>query len=233
MIEIHEVSRTFPAPGGGEVKALDGVSLRIGQGELVAIVGASGSGKSTLLFTIGGLSAPTSGRIALDGQAVYDLDQGGRAALRRDAIGFVFQTFNLVPYLTTLENVMLPAILAKRGRRDAEAGALHLLERLGLGARRHHRPAQLSVGERQRAGIARSLVNTPGVILADEPTGNLDPDRTLEVMDLLHGANARGTTVVVATHDRSLLERYKRRVVVLERGRLLSDGDQVRRAQPS
>ena len=228
MIEIHEVSRTFPAPGGGEVKALDGVSLRIGQGELVAIVGASGSGKSTLLFTIGGLSAPTGGRVALDGQLVYGLDQGGRAALRREAIGFVFQTFNLVPYLTTLENVMLPAILAKRGRRDAEAGALHLLERLGLGARRHHRPAQLSVGERQRAGIARSLVNGPGVILADEPTCNLDPESARNVVALLRQLNEEGQTIVLVTHDADLAEQAGR-VVRLCAGRVTEDRPSMRK----
>ncbi len=228
MIEIHEVSRTFAAPGGGEVKALDGVSLRIGQGELVAIVGASGSGKSTLLFTMGGLSAPTGGRVVLDGQAVYDLDQGGRAALRRDAIGFVFQTFNLVPYLTTLENVMLPAILAKRGRREAEAGAMRLLERLGLGDRRHHRPAQLSVGERQRAGIARSLVNDPGVILADEPTGNLDPESAGHVVALLRQLNEEGQTIVLVTHDADLAEQASR-VVRLRAGRIIEDRPSMRK----
>lgn len=228
MIEIQDVSRTFPAPGGGEVKALDGVSMRIGQGELVAVVGASGSGKSTLLFTIGGLSAPTGGRVALDGQLVYGLDQGGRAALRREAIGFVFQTFNLVPYLTTLENVMLPAILAGRGRRDAAAAAIQLLERLGLGARRHHRPAQLSVGERQRAGIARSLVNRPGVILADEPTGNLDPESAAHVMTLLRQLNEDGQTIVLVTHDADLAEQASR-VVRLRAGQVVEDRPSVRK----
>jgi putative ABC transport system ATP-binding protein len=217
MIEVHEVSRTFPAPGGGEVKALDGVSLKIGQGEFVAVVGASGSGKSTLLFTIGGLSAPTSGQVAIDGQAVYDMDQGQRAALRRASVGYVFQTFNLVPYLSTLENVLLPSLLKGRGRPQAEAAAIRLLERLGLGARCHHRPAQLSVGERQRAGIARSLVNGPAVILADEPTGNLDPEAAAQVLALLRQLNDEGQTIVIVTHDLHLAEQA-RRVVRLHAG---------------
>jgi len=228
MIEVHEVSRTFPAPGGGEVRALAGVSLRIGQGEFVAVVGASGSGKSTLLFTIGGLSAPTSGGIAIDGRQVYDLDQGERAKLRRSAIGFVFQTFNLVQYLTTLENVMLPAVLAGCSRTEAEASAMRLLERLGLGARRGHRPAQLSVGERQRAGIARSLVNGPSVILADEPTGNLDPEAAMHVMALLQQLNADGQTVVMVTHDGNLAEQANR-VVRLRAGLLVEDRPSLRR----
>lgn len=228
MIDVHEVSRTFPAPGGGEVKALDGVSLQIGQGEFVAVVGASGSGKSTLLFTIGGLSAPTSGRVAVDGHAVYDLDQGARAALRRTSVGFVFQTFNLVPYLTTVENVMLPALLAGRRRAGAEDAAVRLLERLGLGARRHHRPAQLSVGERQRAGIARSLVNGPGVILADEPTGNLDPEAAGHVVTLLRQLNDDGQTVVMVTHDVDLAEQANR-VVRLRAGLVEEDRPSLRR----
>jgi putative ABC transport system ATP-binding protein len=222
MIEIHELSRTFPAPGGGVVKALDRVSLTIGQGEFVSVVGASGSGKSTLLYTIGGLSAPTSGRVTIGGRAVFDLGQDERAALRRTEVGFVFQTFNLVPYLTILENVMLPALLAKRRRAEAEATAVRLLSRLGLAGRSDHRPAQLSVGERQRAGIARSLVNDPGVILADEPTGNLDPDAADEVMNLFDELNADGQTIVMVTHELRLAERA-RRVVRLRGGVVAED----------
>jgi ABC-type lipoprotein export system ATPase subunit len=222
VIEIQEVSRTFQAPGGGVVKALDRVSLTIGQGEFVSVVGASGSGKSTLLYTIGGLSAPTSGRVTIGGRAVFDLGQDERAALRRTEAGFVFQTFNLVPYLTILENVMLPALLAKRGWGAAEAAATRLLARLGLAARAGHRPGQLSVGERQRASIARSLVNKPRVILADEPTGNLDPDAADEVMALFDGLNEAGQTIVMVTHDLRLAERA-RRVVRLYAGAVAED----------
>jgi ABC-type lipoprotein export system ATPase subunit len=228
MIEIQQVSRTFPSPGGGQVQALEGVSLCIGQGELVAVVGASGSGKSTLLFTIGGLSAPTSGRVVIDGRPVYDLDQGQRAELRRTSVGFVFQTFNLVPYLTTLENVLLPAVLAGRRRREAEGAALQLLERLGLGSRRHHRPAQLSVGERQRAGIARSLVNGPGVILADEPTGNLDQESAKHVVTLLRELNESGQTIVIVTHDADLAEQANR-VIRLRAGAVAEDRPSLRK----
>jgi putative ABC transport system ATP-binding protein len=222
MIEIHEVSRTFQAPGGGVVRALDRVSLTIGQGEFVSIVGASGSGKSTLLYAIGGLSAPTGGRVTIGGRAVFDLGQDERAALRRTEIGFVFQTFNLVPYLTVGENVLLPALLAKRPRGEAQAAADRLLARLGLDGRRDHRPAQLSVGERQRAGIARSLVNDPGVILADEPTGNLDPDAADEVLALFDELNTDGQTIVMVTHELRLAERA-RRVVRLRGGVVAED----------
>jgi len=228
MIEIQQVSRAFPSPGGGQVPALVDVSLRIEQGELVAVVGASGSGKSTLLFTIGGLSAPTSGRVVIDGRPVYDLDQGQRAELRRTSVGFVFQTFNLVPYLTTLENVLLPALLAGRRRRQAEGAALQLLDRLGLGSRCHHRPAQLSVGERQRAGIARSLVNGPGVILADEPTGNLDQESARHVVTLLRELNEAGQTIVIVTHDADLAEQANR-VIRLRAGAVAEDRPSSRR----
>ena len=228
MIEVHEVSRTFEAPGGGAVRALDGVNLRIRQGEFLSVVGASGSGKSTLLFTIGGLSAPTSGSVVLGGRPVYDLDRGQRTALRRTTVGFVFQTFNLVPYLTTLENVMLPAVLARRNRTEAEATARGLLERLGLTSRLRHRPAQLSVGERQRAGIARSLVNGPGVILADEPTGNLDPEAAAQVMGLFRQLNDEGQTIVIVTHDLDVADQALR-IVRLRAGAIEADRPTLRR----
>jgi putative ABC transport system ATP-binding protein len=222
MIDLFQVSKTFPAPGGGVVRALDRVNLHVARGEFLAVVGASGSGKSTLLFTIGGLSAPTSGRINVGETPVYDLGPGGRAALRRKDVGFVFQTFNLVPYLTTLENVMLPALLSGRSRQEAGAAALRLLDGFGVAARAHHRPAQLSVGERQRTAIARSLVNGPSVILADEPTGNLDPASAGQVIDLLQRLNADGQTIVLVTHDLGLAERA-RRIVRLEAGAIRED----------
>ncbi|HSM93720.1 MAG TPA: ABC transporter ATP-binding protein [Anaeromyxobacteraceae bacterium] len=231
MIQIQNVTKTFQSPGGGEVQALAAVSLWIGQGEFLAVVGASGSGKSTLLFTVGGVSAPTSGSVRLGERFVYDLPPSERAALRRTDVGFVFQTFNLVPYLTTLENVMLPALLQGRSRPDAEAAAMGLLERLGIATRRAHRPSQLSVGERQRAGIARSLVNGPKVLLADEPTGNLDPVAAAQVIDLFRELNDEGQTLVMVTHDPLLAERA-RRVVRLEAGAVREDrpGREQRRA---
>lgn len=201
MIRVENLTKSFTAPGGGEVHALGGVTLWIDRGEFVAVVGPSGSGKSTLLFAMGGLATPTAGHVLLGETRVYDLDREARAALRRTEIGFVFQTFNLVPYLTCLENVALPALLSGRPRAEAfEAGA-RILERLGMSARRGHRPAQLSVGERQRVGIGRALVNGPRVLLADEPTGNLDPATADQVMGLLRELNQEGQSIVMVTHD--------------------------------
>jgi ABC-type lipoprotein export system ATPase subunit len=222
MIRVENLSKTFPAPEGGELAALRDVTLQVDEREFVAVVGASGSGKSTLLFALGGLASPTAGDVHLDGRRVYDLDPNARAALRLEGIGFVFQTFNLVPYLTCEENVMLPALLAGKRRRDAAASAAGVLERLGLTARRRHRPAQLSVGERQRVGIGRALVNGPRVLLADEPTGNLDPATADQVMDLLRELNSGGQTIVMVTHDLRLAEQA-RRVVRLQAGPVLED----------
>lgn len=212
MIRVENLAKSFPAPGGGEVHAVAGVTLRIDPGEFVAVVGPSGSGKSTLLFAMGGLATPTAGHVFLGETRVYDLDREARAALRRTEIGFVFQTFNLVPYLTCLDNVALPALLAGRSRADANEAATRVLERLGMSARRHHRPAQLSVGERQRVGIGRALVNGPRVLLADEPTGNLDPQTADQVVDLLRELNGEGQTIVMVTHDLRLAGRAGRTI---------------------
>jgi putative ABC transport system ATP-binding protein len=227
MIRIENVTKAFGVAGGEEVRALDAVSLRVLAGELVSIVGPSGSGKSTLLYAMGGLAAPTSGDVYLGETRVYDLDADGRAALRRTELGFVFQTFNLVPYLTCAENVMLPALLAGRSRAEAAETAARLLERLGLSARRQHRPGQLSVGERQRVGIGRAIVNGPRVLLADEPTGNLDPGTADGVMELLRELNADGQTIVIVTHDLRLAEQAKR-VVRLRAGTVEEDRTRAR-----
>jgi putative ABC transport system ATP-binding protein len=219
MIRVESLAKSFPAPGGGAVHALAGVSVTIDEGEFVAIVGPSGSGKSTLLFALGGLAAPSEGAVWLAGRNLYDLGQEARAALRRSEIGFVFQTFNLVPYLTCEENVVLPALLAGRPRTEAREAARAVLDRLGLDARRGHRPAQLSVGERQRVGIGRALVNGPKVLLADEPTGNLDPATADDVMALLGELNAGGQTIAMVTHDLRLAAQAGR-IVRLRAGRL-------------
>ena len=215
----RRVTKTFAAPRGGEVQALAGITLSIDRGEFVAVVGPSGSGKSTLLFAMGGLATPTSGHVFLGETRVYDLDREARAALRRTEVGFVFQTFNLVPYLNCLENVALPALLAGRARAEATVAAEAVLERLGMTARRHHRPAQLSVGERQRVGIGRALVNGPRVLLADEPTGNLDPETADQVLDVLRALNREGQTIVMVTHDLRLAEQAGR-IVRLRAGAL-------------
>ncbi|HZY05774.1 MAG TPA: ABC transporter ATP-binding protein [Anaeromyxobacteraceae bacterium] len=221
MIRAELLTKTFVAPGR-PVTALDRVNLSVGQGEFVSVVGPSGSGKSSLLFALGGLATPTSGQVFLGGRRIYDLGQSQRAALRRSEVGFVFQTFNLVPYLTCAENVALPARLAGRGRAEAAEKAGRMLERLGLAVRARHRPAELSVGERQRVGIGRVLVNGPKVLLADEPSGNLDPASAAGVMALFRELNAEGQTIVMVTHDPGLAE-MAGRVVRLEAGALVED----------
>lgn len=219
-IIVEKLTKIFEGPGGGPgVTALDGVDFEVRKGELVTVVGPSGSGKSTLLFAIGGLTRPDAGSVRVGEVEVHRLDAGERAALRRTEVGFVFQTFNLIPYLTCLDNVALPALLAGRARGEATEAALAMLERLGLASRRRHYPAQLSVGERQRVGIGRSLINGPSVVLADEPTGNLDTTSARGVMDLLLEIAEDGRTVVVVTHDPRVAEMGDR-VVQLRAGRI-------------
>ena len=222
MVRLEKVSKSFKAPDGGEVVALDAVDLEIATGDFVVVVGPSGSGKSTLLYSVGGLAAPSGGTVYVGDRDVYSLGANARAALRRQEVGYVFQTFNLVPYLGCLENVALPALLAGKDRRLARARAVALLERFGLGARRSHRPGQLSVGERQRVGIARAIANGPSLLLADEPTGNLDRDSGDHVMRALAELNADGLTVVMVTHDLRLAGQARRRIR-LEAGRIAAD----------
>jgi cell division transport system ATP-binding protein len=224
VIQLFHVTKEYPGDG----PALQDVSLEIDKGEFVFLTGASGAGKSTLLKLIFCEEPATSGQLLLFGKNVAKVSASAIPYVRRN-IGVVFQDFKLIPRRTVAENVALP--LEVRGIHDREIRkkVKVLLRSVGLEHRSEKFPASLSGGEQQRVAVVRALAADPALLLADEPTGNLDPERTLEVMDLLYAANARGTTVVVATHDRSLLERYKKRVVVLERGRLLSDGDSIRR----
>lgn len=217
MIALEHVSKVYPK-ASQDVRALDDVSFSVRQGEFVAVRGPSGSGKSTLLLTVGGMVRPTQGRVLVDGQDLYELPTGQRAGLRASKIGFVFQMFHLVPYLDVLENVLTPALT---GTSITRREAVELLERLGLSERMHHRPAELSAGERQRAAIARALVKRPDLILADEPTGNLDPANAAQVMGDLGDFHRRGGTVLVVTHD-PLAEQYAQRTLLLEAGRLSS-----------
>ena len=205
------------------------MSLNVDKGEFVFLTGASGAGKSTLLKLIFCDEPATSGQLLLFGKNVAKIRPAAVPYVRRN-IGVVFQDFKLLPLRTVVENVALPLEVRGMAKKEIERRVKGLLRSVGLEYKAQKLPPALSGGEQQRVAVARALAADPALLLADEPTGNLDPDRTLEVMDLLYQANARGTTVVVATHDRSLLERYKKRVIVLERGRLLSDGDQVRRA---
>jgi cell division transport system ATP-binding protein len=225
VIQLFHVTKEYPGDG----PALQDVTLEIEKGEFVFLTGASGAGKSTLLKLIFCDEPATSGQLLLFGKNVAKIRPAAIPFVRRN-IGVVFQDFKLLPQRTVLENVALPLEVRSLPDREIRRRVRGLLRSVGLEHRADKFPPSLSGGEQQRVAVARALATDPALLLADEPTGNLDSDRTLEVMDLLHGANARGTTVVVATHDRSLLERYKRRVVVLERGRLVSDGDTVRRA---
>ena len=198
---------------------LDDVSLAIGAGETVAIVGASGAGKSTLLALLAGLDEPSAGSVWLEGIELSALDEDGRAAARARHVGFVFQSFHLIPSLTALENVMLPLELA--GRADARATARVVLQQVGLGPRLGHYPKQLSGGEQQRVAIARAFVTRPAVLFADEPTGNLDSTTGARVIDLLFDLNAaNGTTLVLVTHDREIARRCGR-VIELDAGKLV------------
>jgi len=217
MVELDNVTKAYAGPGG-EVRALDGVSLAVAAGDFVAVKGPSGSGKSSLLLTIGAMVRPTRGRVRIAGTDVYALTGSARARFRAENIGFVFQMFHLVPYLSVLENVLLPT-LTQRGGRDGRKEALALLERFRLAHRADHRPAELSIGERQRAAMARALLNRPKLLLADEPTGNLDPDNATEVMDYLTEFHRDGGTVVVVTHE-ELAGEYAQRTVRIRDGRL-------------
>ena len=210
--------------GPHTVHALRGVSVTIDRGDFVAVMGPSGSGKSTFMNLLGCLDTPSAGRYELDGEDVAGLSADDLARIRNTKIGFVFQQFNLLPRTTALENVELPLLYAALPARERRARAQERLASVGLADRAGHHPSQLSGGQQQRVAIARALVNDPAMILADEPTGNLDPTLTFEIMDLLSEVNIRGTTVLVATHDPALLHRYPLRTLRLEGGRLVTGG---------
>jgi putative ABC transport system ATP-binding protein len=224
-LAVADLGKRVRLPSG-ELVILDGVSFSVETGDTVAIVGASGSGKSTLLSLLAGLDTPSRGEVRLDGQALSGLDEDGRARVRADKVGFVFQNFQLLPSLTALENVMLP--LELRGDRDAEAPARGILAKVGLGERLGHYPRQLSGGEQQRVALARSFVTGPSLLFADEPTGNLDTHTGETIIELLFALNAeRGTTLVLVTHDEALARRCRRRLR-LDAGRLVADERQSR-----
>ncbi|RMG51623.1 MAG: ABC transporter ATP-binding protein [Gammaproteobacteria bacterium] len=215
MIELQEVTRSFHV-GNEVVHALDHVSLHIEDGDYLSVMGPSGSGKSTLLNILGLLDRPTEGRYLLDGIDTTVLSEAERARLRRERIGFVFQAFHLVPRMTAAENIELPLILAGVEPAERQRRVTEVIERLGLSARAGHRPDQLSGGQRQRVAIGRALVMHPAVLLADEPTGNLDRASGLQVMELLESLNAEGITLVLVTHDLELGNRAPRRLHMLD-----------------
>ena len=218
VLEARSLRKQVTSPEG-KLTILDDVSLAVAAGETVAVVGASGAGKSTLLALLAGLDEPSAGSVWLEGVELSALDEDGRAEMRARHVGFVFQSFHLVPALTAHENVMLPLELA--GRRDARAAARSVLEQVGLGPRLGHYPRQLSGGEQQRVAIARAFVTRPAVLFADEPTGNLDTATGARVIDLLFDLNAaNGTTLVLVTHDRTIATRCNR-LIELDAGKLV------------
>jgi putative ABC transport system ATP-binding protein len=224
LIRTVELRKSYSL-GDVTVHALRGVSLEVEAGSFISVVGASGSGKSTLMNILGLLDRPTSGEYLLDGQDVSGFDRDRRAVYRNRKIGFVFQSFNLLPRTSALENVELPLLYNGRAHnlRERHDKALSLLTAVGLGARADHTPSQLSGGQQQRVAIARALVNDPEVILADEPTGNLDSRTSIEIMEILQRLNReRGLTIILITHEHDIAE-YGRRVVTVRDGRILTD----------
>ena len=219
MIKVTDIHKRF-----GDLEVLKGVSLDVARGEVVSIVGASGAGKTTLLQIVGTLSRPDGGRVEIDGQDVFSLGDKTLSRFRNGRIGFVFQFHHLLPEFTAFENVCIPGLIGKHPRAEVERRAAELLEMMGLAGRRDHKPGQLSGGEQQRVAIARALVNNPRMIIADEPTGNLDPVRSLELMLLLEKINELGTTVLVVTHEKELVDAFSKRVISIDAGRVISDG---------
>ena len=222
LIKIEDLWKTYEM-GALEVHALSGVNATIGRGEYVAIIGPSGSGKSTLMNLIGCLDTPTRGQYLLNGKLVSEMTDDELARIRNQEIGFVFQTFNLLPRATALHNVELPLVYAGLSKEERLERARQALQMVDLGDRMHHRPNELSGGQRQRVAIARALVNSPSILLADEPTGNLDPATSVGIMRLLDRINRTGTTVLMATHDRSIVDTMRRRVIELDRGSIIRD----------
>ncbi len=228
IIELTDVRKTY-LMGTEEVHALDGVDLTVDKGEYIAIMGASGSGKSTLMNLIGCLDTPTSGSYLLRGTAVESLDDSELAAIRNKEIGFVFQTFNLLARTSALHNVELPLIYAGVPRAERRRRALKALEQVGLADRIDHQPNELSGGQRQRVAVARALVNDPAILLADEPTGNLDSATSVEIMELFDQLHAAGNTVILVTHEPDIAA-HAHRQVTLRDGKVLSDQPTARAA---
>ena len=221
IIETSEIAKIYQM-GTQTVNALQSISININQGEYVAFMGPSGSGKSTLMNIVGCLDTPTAGTYILNGKDVSHMTENELADIRNKEIGFVFQTFNLLPRATALENVALPLIYAGLGKSDRDEKAMQTLENVGLADRADHKPNELSGGQRQRVAIARALVNDPSIILADEPTGNLDSKTSYDIMDLFHDLHANGNTIIMVTHEDDIAH-YAHRIVRLRDGLVETD----------
>lgn len=221
IIETHEISKRY-VMGSEVIEALKSVTINVKKGEYVAFMGPSGSGKSTLMNIVGCLDTPTSGSYILNGQDVSNMSENDLAEVRNKEIGFVFQTFNLLPRQTSLENVALPLIYAGYSKADRTEKAMQALRNVGLDHRASHRPNELSGGQRQRVAVARALVNDPSILLADEPTGNLDTKTSYEIMDLFDQIHSKGNTVIMVTHEEDIAE-YAHRIVRLRDGLIETD----------
>jgi putative ABC transport system ATP-binding protein len=221
LVEIKDVCKIYN-PGENEVRALDHVTLTIGEREFVAIIGQSGSGKSTLMNMLGCLDTPTSGKYFLHGQDVSHMTDDEQSDVRNREIGFIFQGFNLIPSLTALENVELPLIYRGVGKKERTKLANAALDRVGLGKRKDHKPSEMSGGQQQRVAIARAIAQAPPILLADEPTGNLDSASTKEIMKIIKRLYSEGRTVIIITHDPSIADQAKR-VITISDGRIKSD----------
>jgi putative ABC transport system ATP-binding protein len=222
MLEIKNISKTY-GQGTAKVVALNNVSLRVNEGDFIAIMGPSGSGKSTLLNVIGGLEYPSGGEVILDGERIDNLDENDFVDIRRNRIAYVFQQYHLLPSLTAFENVMLPLTFC--GLEKGEEKALEILKEVGLEGRTEHKPSQLSGGEQQRVAIARALVNSPSLILADEPTGNMDQKTGRAILDLFHQLNKDGRSIIMVTHAPEIAEHAKE-IIVLQDGQIVDRIDQ-------
>lgn len=209
MITTENVSKVYQK-NGKEITAIKSLSLQIPSGDFLSIVGPSGSGKSTLLLMLGGMLTPSQGKVKIGQDSLYDLNIEKRAMIRQKKIGFVFQTFHLIPYLTALQNVQLPLMLTKHSEKEQKEKAQYLLERFGLKDRFDHKPSELSVGQQQRIAFARMLANDPSIILADEPTGNLDPQTAQQLIEFLLELNQEDKTIVLVTHDQKIANQTKR-----------------------
>jgi putative ABC transport system ATP-binding protein len=221
IIELKEIRKSYYM-GRNELNVLKGINLRIMKNEYVALMGPSGSGKSTLMNILGCLDSPTAGRYILNGQDVSEMPDDDLAEVRNKEIGFVFQQFNLLPRLTALENVALPLVYAGISKKTRTEMAMSVIQNVGLEDRSHHKPNELSGGQNQRVAIARALVNNPSIILADEPTGNLDTKTSMEIMDIFGKIQASGNTVVLVTHEEDIAK-YAKRIVRLRDGMIESD----------
>lgn len=217
MLKVKSVSKIYKKRDQ-EVKAIDNVSLEIPKGDFVSIIGPSGSGKSSLLLMLGGMLSPSLGKVFIEDESLYDLSPNEIAALRQKKIGFVFQTFNLIPYLSAIQNVQVPLLLSGMHEKDQVEKAQYLLKRVGLDDRMDHKPSELSVGQQQRIALARMLANDPSIILADEPTGNLDPEMSQTVIKFLIDLNKEGRTIVMVTHDMKVANQARRSVIIAKGG---------------